>query len=342
MTGGKVHAMLAFAQLVLIDFRSRASANPSRVVMLTPAAPLDPDLWRLDLDFQGTAGTVAAYLLTSPHGHTLIETGPGSTLGALERAVTAAGARLEDVTQLVVTHIHLDHAGAAGTLLRRLPDARLYVHPLGAPHLADPAKLLASATRIYGDRMEGLWGAFEPCPADRITTLADNQELACGTRTLRAIYTPGHASHHIALHDASHDTVFMGDVGGVRLQGADYVRPPTPPPDIDIEAWHRSVGRIRALAPRALDLTHFGRFPDVDRHLDELLHRLDAWVKWTAERLARGDTPASMIEALRAATNVELADDGHADDAPAYELATPADMTVNGIVRYLTRRPVKS
>ena len=136
---------------------------------MPPAAArqLDDDLWLLDLDFQATPGVIAAFLLKGSSGHTLIETGPGSTLGALERAVTAAGARLDDVTQLAVTHIHLDHAGAAGTLLRRLPDARLLVHPAGAPHMIDPSRLIASATRIYGDRMDRLWGAFDPCPAER-------------------------------------------------------------------------------------------------------------------------------------------------------------------------------
>jgi glyoxylase-like metal-dependent hydrolase (beta-lactamase superfamily II) len=306
---------------------------------LLPAKQLDPDLWLLDLDFQGIPSTVGAYLLASPSGHTLIETGPGSTLPALERAMRAAGAHLDDVTQLLVTHIHLDHAGAAGSLLARLPDARLFVHPAGAPHMIDPAKLLASATRIYGDRMDLLWGAFEPCPSDRVVTLADGAELRCGGRTLRALHTPGHASHHIAFHDPEAGTVFTGDVGGVRLPGSDYVRPPTPPPDIDLEAWHRSVVRIRSIAPRALDLTHFGRFEDPTRHLDELMQRLDAWVKWTAERLARGDTPAAMTVALRAASELELHDEGRGEDAPAYELATPADMTVDGLVRYLTRRP---
>lgn len=306
---------------------------------LVPARKLASDLWCLDLDFQGHPGVVAAFLLTGREGHTLVETGPGSSLPALERAVVAAGARLEDVTQLVVTHIHLDHAGAAGSLLRRLPDARLFVHPVGAAHMIDPAKLLASASRIYGDRMDALWGAFEPCPADRVVTLRDGEELPCGARTLQVLYTPGHASHHVALHDPEAHTVFTGDVGGVRMQGASYVRPPTPPPDIDIELWHRSVDALRALEPVALDLTHFGRFDEPQRHFDELLHKLDAWVKWTAERLARGDSPASMTEALRTASEIEIADEGHAGYAADYELATPSGMTIDGLVRYLTRRP---
>ncbi|MDQ6635659.1 MAG: MBL fold metallo-hydrolase [Gemmatimonadota bacterium] len=305
--------------------------------MKVPAQLLEPDLWRLDLDFQRTEGVVAAYLITDRHGHTLVETGPGSTLPALERAVSAAGADLDDVTQLLVTHIHLDHAGAAGALLRRLPHARLFVHPAGAPHMIDPSKLIASATRIYGGRMDLLWGAFEPCPSERVVTLADAAEVRCGRRTLHALHTPGHASHHIAFLDPEHRTVFTGDLAGVRLNSATYVRPPTPPPDIDIEAWHASVNRLRAANPRALDLTHFGRFADPTRHLDELMRRLDQWTAWAARRLGEGATPDVMVRELRDRSDAEIL--GQTADpslAEAYELGTPSGMTVDGLVRYLS------
>lgn len=311
--------------------------------MLVPAQLLEPDLWRLDLDFQRTAGVIAAYLITDRHGHTLLETGPGSTLPALERAVSAAGADLDDVTQLLVTHIHLDHAGAAGALLRRLPHARLFVHPVGAPHMIDPAKLMASATRIYGDRMDRLWGAFEPCPADRVVTLANGAEVHCGRRVLHALHTPGHASHHIAFRDVEHGSVFTGDVAGVRLDGATYVRPPTPPPDIDIEAWHASVDHLRAGKPRALDLTHFGRFVDPMRHLDELMRRLDQWTAWVAKRITDGATSEQMMRELKDYSDAEIL--GQTADpslAEAYELATPTGMTVDGLVRYVKRRSVRA
>jgi glyoxylase-like metal-dependent hydrolase (beta-lactamase superfamily II) len=303
-----------------------------------PAQQLEPDLWRLDLDFQGVPGVVAAYLITDRHGHTLIETGPGSTIPALERAITAAGADLDDVTRLLVTHVHLDHAGSAGALLRLLPDARLFVHPAGAPHMIDPTKLIASATRIYGDRMDLLWGGFEPCPKERVVILPDGAEVRCGSRTLRALHTPGHASHHIAFHDPEHRTVFTGDVAGVRLDGAKYVRPPTPPPDIDIEAWHASVDRIRAADPHALDLTHFGRFTDPMRHLDELMRRLDQWTAWAAKRLGDGATADVMVRELKDYSDAEIV--GECTDpslAEAYELGTPSGMTVDGLVRYLKR-----
>jgi glyoxylase-like metal-dependent hydrolase (beta-lactamase superfamily II) len=304
-----------------------------------PARQLDSDLWVLDLNFQGSEGVIASYLLTSDEGHTLIETGPGSTLRGLEQAVEHAGAHLEDVTQLVVTHIHLDHAGAAGALLRGLPDARLFVHPVGAPHMIDPSKLLASATRIYGERMDALWGAFVPCPADRVVALADGAELTCGEQTLRALHTPGHANHHIAYHDPERHTVFTGDVAGVRLNAARYVRPPTPPPDIDVEAWHASVDRIRAAQPRALDLTHFGRFDDPARHLDDLLRVLDKWAARVAEWLTEGIPTELMVRKLKDASDAALlAESGDPWLAGAYELASPSGMTVDGLVRYLKRR----
>lgn len=304
-----------------------------------PARQLDDDLWLLDLDFQATPGVIAAFLLTSPDGHTLLETGPGSTLAALERGVAAAGARLDDVTQLAVTHIHLDHAGAAGTLLRRLPDARLLVHPAGAPHMIDPSKLLASATRIYGDAMDRLWGAFESCPPDRVITVDDDTDVRCGDRTLRAIHTPGHASHHIAWADLERRTAFTGDVAGVRLGGASSVRPPTPPPDIDIDAWHRSADRLRGLGLRALDLTHFGRVSGAANHLDTLVRTLDEWVAWMTERLRRGEAPATIAEELIRKGEMDvIRTGGSADDAAAYELATPSRMSVDGMARYIKRR----
>ena len=302
------------------------------------AFQLDPNLWLLDLDFQRVPNVIAAFLITSPDGHTLIETGPGSTLPALERAIAETGSRLEDVTQLAVTHIHLDHAGAAGALLRRLPDARLFVHPVGAPHMIDPSKLLASATRIYGDAMDRLWGAFEPCPADRVIVLADDAELRAGDRTLRALHTPGHASHHIAFVDMERRTAFTGDVAGVRLGATSYVRPPTPPPDIDIPAWHASAHGLRALGLRALDLTHFGRVTGAANHLDTLVRNLDDWLAWTAERLRRGEDPSVIAaELVRKGELDVIRAGGSAADATAYELASPSQMSVDGIARYIRK-----
>jgi glyoxylase-like metal-dependent hydrolase (beta-lactamase superfamily II) len=321
------------------------------------ARPLGPGAWCLDLAFQGYAGAVAAFLLADGDDLVLVETGPGSTLPALEAGVQQAGFALDQLTAVAVTHVHLDHAGAAGAVLARAPRARLYVHPRGAPHLVDPSRLVASAARIYGEHMDRLWGAFEPAPADRVVALDDGARVPCGARTLTALHTPGHAAHHVAVHDEAAGDVYAGDVAGVRLAGVPYVRPPTPPPDVDLDAWRASVARLRALRARRLVLTHFGAVDDVDWHLDDLLARLFEWCGWIEGRLESpgGDAPTvvnALAERGRREVARALADAGL--DAPGraalpggvtpahladgYELATPSDMTVTGVARWMTVR----
>jgi glyoxylase-like metal-dependent hydrolase (beta-lactamase superfamily II) len=311
------------------------------------ATPLAPGVHLLDLRFQGVSGAVAAFLIAHRDALALVETGPGSTLPALRAAVNAAGHELAALTHVAVTHIHLDHAGAAGAVLREAPRARLYVHPAGAPHLVDPSKLLASAARIYGDRMDALWGAFEPVPADRLRTLADGDAIPLGGgRALAAWHTPGHAQHHVALHDAELGDVYAGDVGGVRLAGAPHVRPPTPPPDVDLDAWDASVRRLRALAPARLLLTHFGAHADVAWHLDALLAGLHHWVGWIEGRLAHpnADPAALTADAERRGARALARALGDAEPdtvarlTEAYELAAPSYMTVSGVARYLKKR----
>lgn len=324
---------------------SRASAAPPLVTTLAPG------VFQLDLRFQGYAGAVAAYLIADGDALALIETGPGSTLATLRAGIGAAGFAVDALTHVVVTHIHLDHAGAAGTLLREAPHARFHVHPAGARHMADPSKLIASATRIYGADMDRLWGAFEPVPADRIVTLADGDAIPLGSaRRLIAHHTPGHAIHHVALHDPALGDVYTGDVGGVRLAHAPHVRPPTPPPDIDLQAWDASIARLRALAPRRLLLTHFGAVDDVAWHLDDLTARLHEWAGWIEGRLDQPDADtASIIAALsaRGAREIQRAMRGPDAEVDAetlaelvtgYELATPSHMTVGGIQRWIAKR----
>lgn len=304
------------------------------------AVPLGPGRWLLDLHFQGHAGAVAAFLLADGDDVVLVETGPGSTLAALEIAIRDTGFTLDALTGVVVTHVHLDHAGAAGAVLARAPRARLYIHPAGAPHMIDPSRLIASATRIYGHRMERLWGAFEPVPETRVISLADGDVIRCGHASLTALHTPGHAVHHVALHDAATGDVYCGDVAGVRLGHAPYVRPPTPPPDIDLAAWRVSVARLRALGARRLLLTHFGAVDDVDWHLDDLLARLHEWAGWIEGRLEAPDAGAAAVVAAleeRARREVVRAG-GDAYLAAGYELATPSDMTVTGIARWVRQR----
>ncbi|HKP74133.1 MAG TPA: MBL fold metallo-hydrolase, partial [Longimicrobiaceae bacterium] len=221
-----------------------------------------PGVHRVDLEWNGLPGQVAAYLVEDGDALAVVETGPSSTLPALLGAVRARGRAPEEITHLLVTHVHLDHAGGAGTLLRHAPRAKVYAHPRGAPHLLDPSRLLASATRLYGAHMDRLWGEVAPVPAERLVVLEDGARVAVGRRALAAVGTLGHAVHHHAFHDPDAGLVFTGDVGGIRLNGARYVSAPTPPPDIDLDAWLRSLDRLRALEPRMLLPTHFGGVRD--------------------------------------------------------------------------------
>ena len=205
---------------------------------------LEDGIGLIDLHFQNRPALIAAYVLPADDGLALIEVGPGSTLESLFDGLrkldldpnkpALSGSRR--VRHLLVTHIHLDHAGAAGSLLERLPDARLYVHQRGARHMIDPSRLLASAAQIYGGLMGPFWGEFLPCPAERVTAVSDGDRLEIGGQTLDVLYTPGHAWHHVAYHETERNIVFAGDVAGVRIPPSPLVWPPTPPPDIDIGA----------------------------------------------------------------------------------------------------------
>lgn len=198
---------------------------------------------------------------------TIVDPGPTSSVDRLLEELE------EEPRALLLTHIHLDHAGSAGVLCRKFPQLKVYVHVRGARHLADPSRLLASAERLYGDQMDHLWGEFAPVPAERIVALEGGERIEGG---FRVEYTPGHASHHVSYFDEVTGDAYVGDVCGVRIPPHEYVIPPTPPPDIDIEAWMRSLDVITSWNPRALCLTHFGRFEDVPDHLERLRASLAA------------------------------------------------------------------
>lgn len=300
---------------------------------------IDAGVFLIDHHFLGVPGVIASYLVRDGDEIALVETGPTTTLETLLLGVRAAGVDPEAITRVLVTHIHLDHAGAAGVLLERLPRARLHVHPVGAPHLQDPSKLLASAARIYGAEMQRLWGEIRPVPRERIEVTGDDVQIRIGSRVLRALDTPGHASHHLAFHDAEAGLLFTGDVAAVRLAGTAYVRPPTPPPELDLELWKRSVARLRALGARRLLLTHFGAYDDVDYHLDELLARLFFWAGWVDARLAERPDTQTVAAELRALGDAEIREVVGDDTLiEPYELATNYQMTVDGYARYFRKR----
>jgi glyoxylase-like metal-dependent hydrolase (beta-lactamase superfamily II) len=312
--------------------------------MAGSATQLADDLWLIDTLFQGEPGVIASYLLTGPQGLALVDVGSAASVDHLVGGILDAGVDPDEIQHVLLTHIHLDHAGAAGTLIRLMPRARVYVHALGAPHLVDPTRLLSSAARIYGEQMQRLWGTIEPVPDDRVTIVEEGDLLEVGERKLTVLYAPGHAVHHVAFHDAARREVFAGDAAGVRLQGMQFVRPPTPPPDLNLEDWSATIDRFLALDLRRLYVAHYGPAADVWRHLMELRARLVAWGDLLLPAIS-ADAPDDELAAMLArAADPELAASiqGTAADRAAvvrrYEIATNYRMSAQGYVRYFRKQ----
>jgi glyoxylase-like metal-dependent hydrolase (beta-lactamase superfamily II) len=275
----------------------------------------DPHLQLIDLLHLGRPRVIGAWRV----GDVIVDPGPASCLPEL---LGALGGRTPRA--LALTHIHLDHAGASGSLVRRFPDLEVWVHERGAAHLVDPAKLIASAGRLYGQEMGRLWGEILPVPVERLRVLAGGERL----RGLRVAYTPGHASHHVSyLHEDS-GQVFSGDVGGVRIGEAGPVLAPTPPPDIDLKAWRTSIETIEAWRPTALAPTHFGVYSDVQEHLARLRASLERF-----ELRAGTLDEEAFAEQLRA----DVSATADPDTATVYEQAMPPGQTFAGLRRYLRR-----
>ena len=285
----------------------------------------------LDLKFQGRPHAIASYLIRHTEGAVLVESGPGSTLAGLRAGLASEGLSPRDVTHVLLTHIHLDHAGAAGWLARQ--GAQIYVHPVGAPHMLHPEKLISSATRIYGDRMESLWGEFLPVPEENLVVPQDEETIEIGTLRFTPIDTPGHAEHHYAY--LFEDICFSGDVGGVRIPGYPYLRVPMPPPELHLERWHESIARLRRLKFKIIAPTHFGMYSDVDWHLNEVIRGLDSASRWLEEIMPSDPS----IEQMRQKYTDWIETEGKAmgldeEVVRAYELANPLGMSADGLLRY--------
>jgi glyoxylase-like metal-dependent hydrolase (beta-lactamase superfamily II) len=275
----------------------------------------------IDLLHQGVQRVIGVYVLETPDGPALLDCGPASTVETLRAGLEALGLELADLRHLLLTHIHLDHAGAAGVLAREVPRLEVHVSEVGAPHLADPARLERSARRLYGEAFDSLWGELAPVPRDRIRVV--------GARVAGydCFPTPGHASHHVC-YLGEDGTLYAGDAAGVRILPAEPVLPPTPPPDIDLELWARSLDAIEARDPARLALIHFGVVNEPAQHLAELRAGLAAW----GERIAGGEGEPEFIEVSRRAIRER---DG---DPDAYERAVPLDQCYAGLRRWWERR----
>ena len=291
----------------------------------------------IDTLHTGNPGTIGVFLLELPEGGSaIIETGPGVTLPEVEAGLAAAGRSLEDLRYVLVTHIHLDHAGAAGAIVGR-SGAQLIVHEVGAPHLVDPSRLMASAARVYGDALDAQWGSMVPAPADKVRAVTGGERLALGGLTIDVLYTPGHASHHVS-YLAGDGTLFAGDVAGVLLAGCPVIRPALAPPELDLEAAEASLALLRAARPARMLLTHFGQVPDADAHLAAVPARNRLWESEVIAGLRAGEDAAALTRRMQALEDSELA---AAEVAPGiaarYKLTSDAAMTAGGLSRYLTK-----
>lgn len=291
----------------------------------------------IDLQFMGRRHVIATAILEGPSGIAVIDPGPTTCLHALTSGLEAHGYELNDVRDILLTHIHLDHAGVTGTLTTRLPGVRVHVHERGAPHMVDPSKLLVSATRLYGEDMDRLWGEMLPVPAARVNVLAGGEALDLAGRTLQVAYTPGHASHHVSFLDLSTGDAYVGDTCGIRVAGT-FTIAPTPPPDIDLEAWDRSLAVIEGWKPAALFLTHFGSYSDAADHLRRFRTTLDRAARRVKATLDEEGTDEQRIEHFITQMREDARAAMSAGDAVSTETAAPFEQLWLGLARYWRKR----
>jgi glyoxylase-like metal-dependent hydrolase (beta-lactamase superfamily II) len=298
-----------------------------------------PGITGVDTMMGGLQVVTSAYLVSSEEP-ALIETGPTTSVEAVLEGLAALSLGAEDLAHIVVTHIHLDHAGGVGRLSNHFPRARVWVHDRGAPHLAEPSRLVRSAARVYGqERMRALFGPVDPVPAGRIRPLSEGDRVVLGSRSLEVMYTPGHASHHICLVDSQTGALFTGDALGIHLPDVGVLRPATPPPDIDVELCVDSIRRIRRRDAPVLMFSHYGPVSEVDELCGLAESRLRKWagiVREALERTTELDRVAEIL-ANRTASEFEGASDPDADLA-RYELLSSTEMNAAGLARYWQKR----
>jgi glyoxylase-like metal-dependent hydrolase (beta-lactamase superfamily II) len=281
-----------------------------------------PALEPIDLRFRSQSRVIGVYLLETEDGPALFDCGPSTCVERLKAGLRERGLELHDLRDLLLSHIHLDHAGAAGVLVREHPGLRVHVSEVGAPHLVDPTKLEASARRLYGETFDDLWGELAPVPKENV------QVVGGDVLGLECFPSPGHARHHVCYLDADR-TLYAGDAAGVRIQPGRYVMPPTPPPDVDLEAWQATLDDIEARAPERLAVVHFGVASDPERHLADLRRRL---LEWAAVVEGGGSEDEFVAQAREQLRQTE------AERLPAYEAAMPLWQSYAGLKRYWEKR----
>ena len=296
------------------------------------------DITVLDTNWVGRPRSVAAALLESGGHRAIIDPGPESTYAMLRERLHSRGISVAQLDAVLLTHIHLDHAGASGSLVRENPRLAVYVHPLGAPHMIDPSRLLASAARLWPDTLHQLFGETLPVPKENLRILEGGETLTLGARKLDVAYTPGHASHHISYFDAAEGLAFVGDTTGIRINNGPYILPATPPPDINLEIWEKSFAAILARRPSRLFLTHFGYVEKPAEHIDEFRRRLHRWAELAEEILRSAPSEAEAKAIFVSRAQAEMQERLGADEADHHAFTAGLDLSFLGLARYLRKR----
>lgn len=291
----------------------------------------------IDVEYLGMSQYIACCLLEG-NGPAIIDPGPTVSLGKLEEGLRHAGLSLDDLGSVLLTHIHLDHAGATGTIVKRNPRIKVYVHQKGAPHMIDPQRLLTSAERLYGEQMDVLWGDFLAVPEENVQVLSGGESLEVADRRLQVAYTPGHAAHHVSFLDTSTGTAFVGDTAGIRIANDPFVLPVTPPPDIDLEIWESSLQKIEAWKPERLFVTHFGQADGVEGHLGRFREHLDEWATAVRLGIESNATDEQCLEEFTASVDSRLNESLSANKVPLYQQGGAPWMSWPGLARYWRKK----
>ena len=307
--------------------------------LVEPTFQAAPGVLGIDTRMTGRAVVTSAYLIPAREP-ALIETGPTTSVDSVTLGLRTLGIEERDLAHIVVTYIHLDHAGGVGTLAARFPNATVWAHERGAPHLQDPTKLLASAARVYGEqRLRGLFGAMDPVPAERLRAVTDGDTIGLGDRNLEVLYTPGHASHHVSLVDSGSGALWTGDALGIHLPDVGVLRPATPPPDIDLDTAIASIERIRRSAPPVLMFSHYGPVAEVDEICELATSRWRKWAGIVRDALDESAELERVTEILRDRTASEFEDAVEPSAAvERYEVLSSMEMNAAGFMRYWQKR----
>lgn len=296
------------------------------------------DITTLDVNWVGRSHSIAAALLEADGHYALVDPGPESTYATLCERLKSRGISIAQVESIFLTHIHLDHAGASGSLVRDNPRLTVNVHALGAPHMIDPSRLLASAARLWPDTLHQLFGETLPVPKGNLRILEGGETLTLGSRKFSVAYTPGHASHHVSYFDETAGVAFVGDTTGIRIDNGPYILPATPPPDITLETWEKSFATILERRPTRLFLTHFGYTERPAEHIDEFRDRLHHWADLAADALRSNGSEAEAKASFVSRAHAEMAHRLGSAEADHYAFTAGLDLSFLGLARYLRKR----